>query len=247
MTSYGQFCPVAKAMELLDERWTMLVMRELLAGSRHFNELRRGVPRMSPSLLSKRLTTLIRAGLVERFETGNRVSYVPTAAGRELQPIVDALGAWGTRWIPQLGEEDFDPHLLMWDIHRNLDHTVMPDTRTVLRFVFPELPTEVRQWWVVATSGDVDLCDFDPGHEVHATIESDLRTMTQVWRGDVPWNAAAASGSLTVHGSTTVRRAVPTWLKLSTFATVARPPVTATTGTSGPNTSRSPSESSLSA
>lgn len=223
MTSYGQFCPVAKAMELLDERWTMLVMRELLAGSRHFNDLRRGVPRMSPSLLSKRLTTLMRAGLVERFETGNRVSYVPTAAGRELQPIVDALGAWGTRWIPQLGDDDLDPHLLMWDIHRNLDHEVMPPERTVLRFVFPELPTEVREWWVVATSGTVDLCDFDPGHEVHATVRTDLRTLTQVWRGDVPWNTAVAGGSLEVQGPSTVRRALPTWLKLSAFASVPRP------------------------
>jgi DNA-binding HxlR family transcriptional regulator len=223
VTTYGQFCPVAKAMELLDERWTMLVMRELLAGSRHFNELRRGVPRMSPSLLSKRLTTLMRAGLVERFETGNRVSYVPTEAGRELQPIVDALGAWGTRWIPQLGEDDLDPHLLMWDIHRNLDHTTMPDTRTVLRFVFPELPSDVREWWVVASSGAVDLCDFDPGHEVHATIQTDLRTLTAVWRGDLPWRTAVAAGSLEVHGPSTVRRAVPTWLKLSAFAAVPRP------------------------
>jgi DNA-binding HxlR family transcriptional regulator len=247
MSRYGQFCPVAKAMELLDERWTMLVVRELLEGSRSFNALRRGVPRMSPALLSTRLQSLARAGVIDRHQDGGRVTYTLTPAGRELAPIVQAIGRWGIRWIPDLGDEDLDPHLLMWDIHRNLDHTVMPDTRTVLRFVFPELPTEVRQWWVVATSGDVDLCDFDPGHEVHATIESDLRAMTQVWRGDVPWNAAAASGSLTVHGSTTVRRAVPTWLKLSTFATVARPPVTATTGTSGPNTSGSPSESSLSA
>lgn len=223
MTSYGQFCPVAKAMELLDERWTMLVMRELLSGSRHFNELRRGVPRMSPSLLSKRLTTLMRAGLVERFETGNRVSYVPTAAGRELQPIVDALGAWGTRWVPQLGDEDYDPHLLMWDIHRNLDHDAMPDTRTVLRFVFPELPKDMREWWIIATAGRADLCDFDPGHEVHATIEADLRTLVQVWRGDLSWSSAVAAGDLVVHGAPSVRRAVPGWFRLSAFAAVPRP------------------------
>ena len=223
MTSYGQFCPVAKAMELLDERWTLLVMRELLSGSRHFNELRRGVPRMSPSLLSKRLSTLMRAGLVERFETGNRVSYVPTAAGRELEPIVDALGAWGARWIPQLGEEDYDPHLLLWDIHRNLDHASMPDTRTVLRFVFPELSPPVREWWLVARAGHVDLCDFDPGHTVDVTIESDLRTLTHVWRGDRPWTSAVAEGALVVHGPPTLARAVPTWLKLSAFARVPRP------------------------
>ena len=118
---YGQFCPVAKAMELLDERWTLLVVRELMLGSRHFNALRRGVPRMSPALLSKRLHTLVRAGVVERREDGNRVSYRLTEAGRELEPIVEAVGRWGVRWVPELGDEDLDPHLLMWDIHRNVD------------------------------------------------------------------------------------------------------------------------------
>lgn len=223
MATYGQFCPVAKAMELLDERWTVLVMRELLSGSRHFNELRRGVPRMSPSLLSKRLQTLIRAGLVERFETGNRVTYIPTPAGRELEPIVEALGVWGTRWVPALGDADFDPHLLMWDVHRNLDHDAMPEGRVVIRFVFTDLSTPARDWWVVATNGRADLCDFDPGHEVHARIESDLRTLTRVWRGDLSWASAVAAGALVVRGPVTVVRAVPRWLKLSAFAAVPRP------------------------
>ena len=105
-SQYGQFCPVAKAMELLDERWTLLVVRELMMGSRHFNALRRGVPRMSPALLSKRLQTLARAGVVERWQEGNRVSYRLTEAGRELEPIVEAVGRWGVRWIPELGDED---------------------------------------------------------------------------------------------------------------------------------------------
>ena len=139
MTGYGQFCPVAKAMELLDERWTMLVIRELLCGSRHFNALRRGVPRMSPSLLSARLRTLTRAGLVERYEDGRQVTYVLTPAGEELRPIVEALGQWGLRWVPELGDEDYDPHLLMWDVHRNIDLSAVPPGRTVLRFTFPDV------------------------------------------------------------------------------------------------------------
>ena len=122
MGAYGQFCPVAKAMELLDERWTMLVIRELLEGSRTFNSLRRGVPRMSPALLSDRLRRLARAGVIERYEDGNRVSYAVTPAGRELRGVIEAIGRWGIRWIPELGDEDLDPHLLMWDIHRNIDH-----------------------------------------------------------------------------------------------------------------------------
>lgn len=128
--SYGQFCPVAKAMELLDERWTLLVVRELMQGSQRFNDLRRGVPQMSPALLSKRLKTLSRAGVVERHDDGTRVSYRLSPAGRELVPIVELIGQWGLRWVPELGDEDLDPHLLLWDMHRRVDLTQVPDGRT---------------------------------------------------------------------------------------------------------------------
>jgi DNA-binding HxlR family transcriptional regulator len=125
--SYHQFCPVSKAMELLDERWTMLVVRELVSGSEHFNELRRGLPRMSPTLLSRRLHLLVRAGVVDRQLEGNDVRYVLTQAGHELRPVVEALGAWGTRWIGELGDGDLDPKLLMWDMHRHIDKDAIPD------------------------------------------------------------------------------------------------------------------------
>ena len=120
MSSYGQFCPVAKAMEVLDERWTLLVVRELLAGSTHFNELRRGNPKMSPALLSKRLRSLERAGVVRRDVEDGRTSYHLTDCGLELRPVVEGLGAWGIRWIGELGEDDLDPHLLLWDIRRTV-------------------------------------------------------------------------------------------------------------------------------
>lgn len=223
MTVYGQFCPVAKAMELLDERWTLLVVRELLMGSRHFNALRRGVPRMSPALLSARLRSLTRAGVVQRQEEGGRVTYTLTPAGEELRPIVEALGSWGTRWIPQLGDADLDPHLLMWDVHRNIDHEEVPSGRTVVRFVFPDVPGPTRQWWVVISDGDVDLCDSDPGHPVAVTVEADLRTFTLVWRGDLSWSGALRSGRMELLGPVPVRRAVPRWFALSTFAGVPRP------------------------
>src|SRR5207247_10403445 len=119
--SYPQFCPVAKAMELLDERWTLLIVRELVAGSERFNELRRGVPRMSPTLLSKRLNQLVRAGVIERRGDGSEVRYVLTPAGRELQPVVEALGTWGIRWIGEIGDEELDPKLLVWDLRRIID------------------------------------------------------------------------------------------------------------------------------
>src|ERR1700709_18528 len=130
--SYHQFCPVAKAMELLDERWTLLVVRELVIGSEHFNELRRGLPRMSPTLLSRRLHQLTQTGVVERQVAGTEVRYVLTAARHELRPGVEALGAWGTRWIGELGDADLDPKLLLWDMHRNVDHTLVPRGRTVV-------------------------------------------------------------------------------------------------------------------
>jgi DNA-binding HxlR family transcriptional regulator len=222
VSGYGQFCPVSKAMELLDERWTMLVVRELLAGSRHFNELRRGVPRMSPALLSKRLRTLTRAGVVERRDDGPRVTYALTEAGEELRPIVDALGAWGLRWIPELGDEDLDPHLLLWDMHRNVDLSSVPEGRTVVRVSFSDARVSAREWWLLITPEGVDLCDSDPGHPEHAWVETDLRSLTMIWRGDLGWPEALRSGRVEIHGPGWARRAVPGWLGQSPLARVPR-------------------------
>lgn len=222
MTNYGQFCPVAKAMELLDERWTLLVVRELLMGSRHFNDLRRGVPRMSPALLSKRLRSLTQAGVVERRDHGGRVSYVLTDAGAELRPVVEALGAWGTRWVPELGDQDLDPMLVMWDVHRNLNLDALPDSRTVLHFHFTDVPARVARWWLVVDAGGVDVCDTDPGHPVTATVTAPLRLFVDVWRGEVSWSASTEIG-LTIDAPQWARRALPRWLRLSAFASVPRP------------------------
>ncbi|MEU5884958.1 helix-turn-helix domain-containing protein [Spirillospora sp. NPDC047279] len=221
-SSYHQFCPVAKAMELLDERWTLLVIRELLLGSRHFNELRRGVPRMSPTLLSKRLNQLVRAGVVHRREEGDQVHYLLTEAGLELRPIVEALGAWGVRWIGDLGDEDLDPKLLMWDMRRNIDHAAAPPGRTVVLFRFPDVPAKLRHWWLVIARGEADVCDFDPGHDVTVTLEARLRDMIRVWRGDVRWADALLAGELTVQGPQELRRTVPGWFTLSGFAEIPR-------------------------
>jgi len=220
---YRQFCPVSKAMELLDERWTMLVVRELVIGSERFNDLRRGLPRMSPTLLSRRLQQLEGAGIVERQVSGKEVRYVLTEAGRELRPVVEAVGTWGTRWIGELGDVDLDPRLLMWDMHRNIDVDAVPSGRTVMQFRFPDAPQGQRDWWLVLTPPETDVCDFDPGFEVAVTVQSSLRTMTAVWRGDLDWPAALRSGSLEVQGPETVRRAVPSWFTLSPFAAVPRP------------------------
>jgi len=208
---YHQFCPVAKAMELFDERWTLLVVRELVLGSERFNDLRRGLPRMSPTLLSKRLHQLTAAGIVRRLEDGADVRYVLTPAGRDLEAVVDALGAWGTRWTGKLGDVDLDPRLLMWDMHRHVDHAALPDSRVVVEFVFPAVTHASRRWWMVITPHDVDVCDEDPGFEVSIRVTAGLRELTEIWRGEATWPDALRSGAVVVDGPSALRRSLPRW------------------------------------
>ncbi|GAA4084440.1 DNA-binding HxlR family transcriptional regulator [Nonomuraea soli] len=215
MKGYGQFCPIAKAAELLDQRWTLLILRELMCGSQQFNEIRRGVPKMSPTLLSRRLRDLVRYGIAVKTPDGR---YLLTPAGKELQPLVELLGTWGTRWMPDLGDPDLDPHLLMWDIRRSVDLTALPTGRTVVQVVFGDLPGAGREWWLVLTRDGADTCDFDPGYEVAARLEVPLPIMTAVWRGDVSWAEARRRDQLRVSGSFE-----PRWFLLSKFAPVERP------------------------
>ena len=158
---YGQFCPVAMAAELLATRWTLVVLGEMLSGSTRFNEIRRGVPRMSSALLVKRLRELEAAGVLVR--TGRE--YVLTAAGRDLAPIVQSLGRWALRWVEtdcSLG--NLDARLLMWNMRRNLRPDPMPARRVVVEFRYPELPADERRFWLIVEPGrPVDLCSFDPG------------------------------------------------------------------------------------
>jgi DNA-binding HxlR family transcriptional regulator len=222
-SSYNQFCPVAKAMELLDERWTLLVIRELASGSQRFNDLRRGLPRMSPTLLSRRLQHLERAGVLERRVEGREVRYLLTEAGEELRPVVQALGTWGIRWIGELGDEDLDPRLLLWDMHRNIDLDAVPDGRTVVNFRFPDVPAGTRDWWLVITRDETDVCDEDPGYDVAVSVTTPLRTMVRIWRGDTAWPDALRAGTVQLHGPAALRRAMPGWFTLSDFAPVPRP------------------------
>jgi hypothetical protein len=161
--------------------------------------------------------------VAERHGDGNRPSYTLTAAGRELRPIVEALGQWGIRWIPTLGEEDLDPHLLMCDIHRNVDLDAVPAGRTVLRVTLRDVAGPARDWWLVITEHGVDLFDTDPGHPVTTAVETDLRILTEVWRVDRSWSTAVRSDGIELTGPAPARRAVPHWLTLSAFAAVPRP------------------------
>ena len=158
--SYGQFCPVAMAAEIVCSRWTALIVREMLCGSTRFNDLRRGVPLMSPTLLSKRLKELEHAGVIAAVPTGQAgvFDYKLTEAGEDLRPVVMSLGIWGQRWVDSnLTLRNLDPSLLMWDMRRSLDPTPLPPRRCTINFLYPEVPPAKRSWWLVV-DGKVDLC-----------------------------------------------------------------------------------------
>lgn len=221
--SYRQFCPVAMAAEILCTRWTVVLLRELVAGSTRFNELRRGVPRMSPALLSQRLKDLETAGIVVRKPSASErgtFEYQLTAAGRELRPIVEAFGIWGQRRIEaDLSLQHLDVQLLMWDMRRNLNTTPMPAHRSVVQFVYPELPAVQRSWWlIVDPEQGVDLCSIDPGFDVDLYVSVDLRTMTAIWMGLDTVRAALANRRMILTGNRRLATAMQTWLGLSPFA-----------------------------
>ncbi|MEQ8293071.1 MAG: helix-turn-helix domain-containing protein [Roseovarius sp.] len=221
--SYGQFCPVAMAAELLCTRWTVVLLRELVAGSTRFNELRRGVPRMSPALLSKRLRELEAAGVVAREPVpgpGGIEAYRLTQAGRDLQPVVEAIGMWGQKWVetePSL--DNLDVELLMWDMRRNLNTEPVPQQRTVIEFIYPELDEAERKWWlIVEPDRSVDLCHVDPGFDVDLYVTVDLRTMTEIWMGLRSVDNAVERDRLLAVGPPGLVRSMQAWLGLSPFA-----------------------------
>lgn len=222
--SYGQFCPVAMAAEILCSRWTVLVLREMLCGSTRFNDLRRGLPRMSPTLLSKRLKELELAGVIRSVPTAAGLSeYHLTEAGEELRPIVLGIGGWGQRWVEsRLSLRNLDPTLLMWDMRRNLATDPLPSRRCTIQFLYPELATTHRNYWLVVESGEVDLCYTDPGFDIDLLVTSSLRTMTAIWMGLARLDAEEQAGHVQLEGDPAIRRAMQHWLKLSSFAAVER-------------------------
>lgn len=217
---YGQFCPVALASEVICTRWTPLILRELLCGSARFNDIRRGVPRMSPTLLSKRLKELELAGVVSTVQTGEGTrEYRLTEAGEELRPLIHGIGSWGQRWIEsRLSLRNLDPSLLMWDIRRNLAPDPWPDGRCTVQFQYPELSDSHQSWWLVLHEGRVDLCPVDPGYEVDLLVTADLRAMTSVWMGLSGLADELARGAVAFDGPPVMQRRLKDWLKLSVFA-----------------------------
>ena len=221
MHGYGQFCPLAKASEVLGERWTLLIIREIAVGSESFNEIRKGVPLISPTLLSNRLKSLEDAGIIQRRTYNNNVRYHLTKAGEELTPILIQLGSWGHRWVrSDLSPHDLDPSLLIWDMHRNMHTEFFTADRTVLKIEFTDILSSKRFWWLIIRNGDVDVCLKDPGYEVDLIISCDLRTLTAVWMGDTTIMKAMRDKLVDVTGTPSLRKNIAAWMGTNNFADV---------------------------
>lgn len=218
---YGQFCPVAVASEIFAERWTPIILRELVLGSTGFNEIHRGVPRISRALLAKRLRELVTAGIVDA--TGGE--YRLTDAGEDLGEVVKSLGAWGARWTAPVRRDRLDAKLLTWDMRRRIAVDRLPERRVVVRFDFRGVPPEhkaPRTYWLVLERPEVDLCIIEPGFEVDVFVDADLATFARVWLGELPLRQVIREGGIKLSGARDVVRDFPSWLLLSTLAAVPR-------------------------
>lgn len=209
------------ASELICKRWTTLILRELLCGSHRYSELRKGLPRISPALLTDRLRELESQGVIRRAvtEKGDNC-YLLTEAGEALRPIVIALGVWGQQWIESSASlANLDPSLLMWDMRRHLDPRPLPERRSVIQFVYRDLPRAKQRWWlVVEAQGEVDLCYGDPGFEVDLRVVAELRSMTAIWMGFVTLADEIDRGNVQLIGDPGLKRTIDAWLGVSPFA-----------------------------
>lgn len=214
VNGYGQYCPITRAVEVLGERWSVLILRDMLVGATRFNELARGNPRLSRTLLSKRLRQLEHAGVIEHVDD----EYLLTPAGKDLRSVVFGLGEWGAKWqFDDPRNSELDPELLMWWVHGRLDYSQMPDRRLVFEFRFSDQP----QWfWILKDSQGPSICLHDPGFGVDAIVQTDLSTMYQVWLGKLPLRSAVKDGRLELRGAPAIIRRLPATLELSPIADV---------------------------
>lgn len=217
--SYGQFCTVARGAEIFCERWTALVLRELLCGSKRFNDLHRGVPRMSTSLLAHRLRQLEEVGVVQRSAVGKAWEYRLSEAGEDLGPIVMALGHWGARWIgSRLQDNELDAGLLMWDARRFVRLDQFPSSAVIIHFRFRDARAGEGAWWLVVENGGADLCRDDPGRDLTLVVDSTVRALTDVWSGERLPQQVIGERELRVDGAARDRNRLWHWLGTSAFA-----------------------------
>ncbi len=212
VAGYAQFCPVAKTAEVLCERWVPLILREVMCGSRRFSDIQRGIPGISPALLTKRLRHLQAAGVLDRSMDGQRSAYSPTAAGWELYPILEAMGVWGQRWArSSYTPDDLDPGFLMWDMRRMLQPAGLADRQTVMEFQFSAAPAGRSRYWLVVDD-TIDLCLVDPRRDVDLTVRCELRALTMVWMGDISMASAIRDRRIQLSGPRPLVHRFPNWL-----------------------------------
>ena len=213
---YGQFCPVAKAAEVLGEKWTILILRELLYGTARFNEFQRAIHGISPTMLNKRLKELEAHGLVTKTDH----EYHLTDAGEDLGPLVRQYAIWGMRWARgELSETELDVELLMWDIRRRVKPEFLPESGCLIQFQFNELDDKA-DWWLIVADGEVALESKSPGEEPDLLIQGDLRALIRLWMGDITLHSALTRRQLTLRGRPLLIRAIEQWLPLARYANV---------------------------
>lgn len=217
---YGQFCPVAKATEIIGEKWTLLIIRELLMGATRFNELQRGLSLLSPSLLSKRLDSLAERGLVLKKKISGQkgFEYFPTKSCKDLLPIIVALGNWGMQWArSNLTDKDYDIELLMVYLERSIIPENLIGNESVIRFKFTDIECN-STWWIVVQDGEKDLCNKDPGKEVDVYFTTDVKTMADIWMGELSYKKALKDELLKVIGPTVLTRSITDWMSNCMFS-----------------------------
>ncbi|MDT7783937.1 MAG: hypothetical protein QOF58_2356 [Pseudonocardiales bacterium] len=215
MRTYAQYCPIVRAVEVLGDRWTLLIVRDMLIGASRFNELARGLPGLSRALLSRRLRQLANAGLVVRTGDG----YTLTSAGQALRPLVFGLADWGARYA--FGDpraDELDPEVLMWWMHGRIDTGTLSKRANIE----VRIHDRRRTFWLVIEPGDASVCYTDPGLDVDAVLASDIATLYRMWEGEVELLDAVRAGSIELSGPRWVVRGLPAWLKLSPVAEVVR-------------------------
>ncbi len=224
MSRYGQYCPLALAAEVLCERWNLLILSRLVDGCRRFSEIHRGVPKISATLLARRLEDLEAAGLLTRtpLEGGRGHDYQLTEAGRELGPLIDDMAVWGQKWARDMTTEDLDPAFLVYSMHQRINARAMPPGRTVIEFQFAGAPPTCRMFWLVHSENGVDMCLKHPGFDVDVIVRADLRRFIECWRGFRDLRGDIAAGAIAVEGPSHLAKQFPDWLLLSGFAGVER-------------------------
>jgi DNA-binding HxlR family transcriptional regulator len=222
MRNYAQYCPIAKASEILGDRWTLLIVREMLGGASGFNELQRGLPGISRSVLTDRMRALERAEVIERRTgpKGRTLDYRLTAAGHDLQPVVQAIGEWGATWsFTDPRPEELDPDLLIVWMARHVDRRLLPPNRIVVQFDFRD---PKRRYWMVLEPAEVSVCLQHPGFDVDLEVLVDTATLYRVYLGRAELRSAIGAGQVAMSGARTLQDGFNKWFTWSAFAPASR-------------------------